>query len=167
MDPRPEEPWYRQGWPWFLILLPGSVVVASFVTLWIAISHPQSMVRDDYYREGLAVNRRVEQAEAAHARGLQARLSIDPSTAALSLLITPDDGLPQRLRLALLHPTDAALDTTVELVRDGPGRYAGRIATLPVGRRYLQLGEPEGGAPWLLRGTLDRGGEVELLPTAG
>jgi FixH len=34
------EPWYRQFWPWFLIALPGSVVIASFVTLYIASSEP-------------------------------------------------------------------------------------------------------------------------------
>ena len=30
-------PWYRHGWVWFIILLPSSVVIASFVTLFIAI----------------------------------------------------------------------------------------------------------------------------------
>ena len=29
-------PWYRQGWPWFLILLPATVVVACFITLYLA-----------------------------------------------------------------------------------------------------------------------------------
>lgn len=30
-------PWYRQFWPWFLILLPATSVVFSFVTLYIAL----------------------------------------------------------------------------------------------------------------------------------
>ena len=29
-------PWYRQFWPWFLIVLPGSVVVAALTTVYIA-----------------------------------------------------------------------------------------------------------------------------------
>jgi hypothetical protein len=40
-------PWYRQFWPWFIIALPASVVIASFFTLWLAISHPDQLVVDD------------------------------------------------------------------------------------------------------------------------
>ena len=36
------KPWYRQFWPWFLIALPGSVVVASMVTIWLAASTSDS-----------------------------------------------------------------------------------------------------------------------------
>jgi len=44
-------PWYKQFWPWFIIALPASVVVASFVTLWLAISNPDHLVvNDDEYR---------------------------------------------------------------------------------------------------------------------
>jgi hypothetical protein len=40
-------PWYRQFWPWFIIALPATVVVASFFTLWIAISNPDHLVVSD------------------------------------------------------------------------------------------------------------------------
>ena len=43
----PVTPWYRQFWPWFIIALPASAVVASFITLWIAISNPDQVVVDD------------------------------------------------------------------------------------------------------------------------
>ena len=44
--------WYKQFWPWFIIALPASVVIASFVTLWIAISNPDHLVVDeDEYRQ--------------------------------------------------------------------------------------------------------------------
>ena len=42
-----EPPWYKQFWPWFIIALPASVVVASFFTLWLAISNPDQLVVDD------------------------------------------------------------------------------------------------------------------------
>jgi hypothetical protein len=45
-------PWYRQFWPWFIIALPASAVVASFFTLWLAISNPDHLVVDeDEYRQ--------------------------------------------------------------------------------------------------------------------
>jgi len=48
-DPVSDEflPWYKQFWPWFIIALPASVVVASFFTLWLAISNPDHLVVDD------------------------------------------------------------------------------------------------------------------------
>lgn len=51
--PTPDEilPWYKQFWPWFIIALPASVVVASFVTLWLALSNPDPLVvEDDEYQ---------------------------------------------------------------------------------------------------------------------
>jgi len=46
------EPWYKQFWPWFIIALPASVVIASFFTLWLAISNPDHLVvTDDEYIE--------------------------------------------------------------------------------------------------------------------
>lgn len=40
-------PWYRHGWVWLIILLPSSVVIASFVTLYIAITNaPEPAVEE-------------------------------------------------------------------------------------------------------------------------
>ncbi|MDX2417718.1 MAG: FixH family protein [Xanthomonadales bacterium] len=45
-------PWYRQFWPWFIIALPASAVIASFITLWLAISNPDHLVvTDNEYRQ--------------------------------------------------------------------------------------------------------------------
>ena len=45
-------PWYRQFWPWFIIALPVSAVIASFISLWLAVSNPdQLVVTDDEYRK--------------------------------------------------------------------------------------------------------------------
>lgn len=39
-----DKPWYKQFWPWFIIALPLSSVVASFTVLWLAISNPDHEV---------------------------------------------------------------------------------------------------------------------------
>ncbi len=45
-------PWYRQFWPWFIIALPASAVIASFVSLWLAVSNPDHLVvTDDEYQQ--------------------------------------------------------------------------------------------------------------------
>jgi hypothetical protein len=41
------QPWYRQFWPWFIIALPATAVIASFVTLWLALTHPDHLVIDE------------------------------------------------------------------------------------------------------------------------
>jgi hypothetical protein len=33
------KPWFKQFWPWFLIALPGSVVIASMFTISLAIEN--------------------------------------------------------------------------------------------------------------------------------
>ena len=40
-------PWFKQFWPWFIIALPASVVIASFYTLWLAVSNPDYLVVDE------------------------------------------------------------------------------------------------------------------------
>lgn len=35
-----EPPWYRQMWPWILIALPLSAVVACAITLWFVLQAP-------------------------------------------------------------------------------------------------------------------------------
>ena len=54
------EPWYRQFWPWFIIMLPASVVVAGLSTWYIAHRHADDLVVDEYYKSGLAINRQLE-----------------------------------------------------------------------------------------------------------
>jgi len=45
-------PWFRQFWPWFIIALPASAVIASFISLWLAVSNPdQLIVTEDEYRQ--------------------------------------------------------------------------------------------------------------------
>ena len=52
-------PWYRQFWPWFLIALPACVVIAAIATALIASRHADDLVADSYYKDGLAINRRL------------------------------------------------------------------------------------------------------------
>ena len=42
-----EPPWYRQFWPWFIIALPASAVIASLITFYLAVSRPDHLVVDD------------------------------------------------------------------------------------------------------------------------
>ena len=53
----PPPPWYRHAAPWLLMAGPAIVVVASFVTLWLAVASDDGLVSADYYQRGLNINR--------------------------------------------------------------------------------------------------------------
>ena len=59
--PDPFEPWYRQFWPWFIIALPAAGVLASFFTLWLAVSNPDYLVVDDEEYQRLNSGLKAEQ----------------------------------------------------------------------------------------------------------
>ena len=61
--PGQDLPWYRQFWPWFIIALPAAAVLASFFTLWLAISNPDYLVVDDEEYQRLNSGLKAEQTD--------------------------------------------------------------------------------------------------------
>uniref|UniRef100_UPI000D397D62 FixH family protein n=1 Tax=unclassified Variovorax TaxID=663243 RepID=UPI000D397D62 len=49
--------WWHYPLVWLVIGGPALVVVASIATFWLAWSRPDALVSEDYYREGLEINR--------------------------------------------------------------------------------------------------------------
>ncbi|MEM1112700.1 MAG: FixH family protein [Pseudomonadota bacterium] len=144
------QPWYQQFWPWFLIALPGSVVIAAFATLYIANRHSDDMVVADYYKEGLAINERIADVERAARLGISADLEFSPAivTARLTGKVTEPS-----LLLLLSHPMEADRDIEIRLARVGPGRYQGNLP-LALSHRWHWSLLHEGEAGWRLDGTL-------------
>ena len=139
-------PWYRQFWPWFLIALPATVVVAGFFTLYLAIKYSDDLVSDNYYRDGLAINQQLTQDLHATELALSARLDFnsgsDDAIEVLALELHSELKtfvMPSVLKLYLLHPTDAGEDQVVTLMAAGGGRYRGQLPVLPTQRVYLRL----------------------------
>lgn len=60
---REPQPWWRFGHVWLVIAGPVIVVIAGFVTLWLAISRPDPVMAEDYYRKGLEINQTLAQPE--------------------------------------------------------------------------------------------------------
>lgn len=71
------KPWYRHQWPWILMGLPFSVVVASFITYFIAIKGLDPVISKDYYKDGLAVNADLSLDQRAASLGLAAQVEFD------------------------------------------------------------------------------------------
>ena len=59
-------PWFRQRWPWLLIVPPLASVLAGFAMLIVAIASDDGLVTPHYYREGIEINRRLTREQAAN-----------------------------------------------------------------------------------------------------
>ncbi|QIB67512.1 FixH family protein [Kineobactrum salinum] len=143
-------PWFRQFWPWFLIVLPSVVVIASFYTLYLAILHSDDLVVDQYYKDGLAINRQLEQKQRAATLGITARFTITPQQATVELagpVASPT------LELALSHPMEADRDFGIVLQQVAPGIYSGVLDTPVRSRWHWQLRDPDD-PTWHLDGVL-------------
>ncbi len=117
------KPWYKQFWPWFLIVLPGSAVVASFASLYIALDNADTLVRDDWYQHGVTINDELEREDEAARRGIRAALALDPSGRTVTATFDgPDLGI-EALKLTLHHPTFAQRDIDLVLSSSGPNRF--------------------------------------------
>jgi len=145
------QPWYRQFWPWFLILLPASVVVAAVSTAFIANEHADDLVVDDYYTDGLAINRQLEKKERATALGISARLRFRGDRVDVA---TAGPVQEEQLELLLSHPMEADRDFTVTLARVSQGVYRG---TLPaaVAPHWLWILREQRDDGWRLDGTVE------------
>ena len=68
-------PWYRQIWPWLLMLMPATALFGGLATFYLAATTNNALVVDDYYREGKAINQQLARDTKATQLGLTATLT--------------------------------------------------------------------------------------------
>lgn len=144
------QPWYKERWPWFLMAGPAIVIVAGIITLWLAIASNDGLVTDDYYKQGLAVNQRLQRDHLAGSLGLHADVMRAGLNVRLLLGAESNAGLPQELTLKLAHPTRAGHDQLVKMALEGPGFYSGKLSAEVSGRWLVSIEDPAG--QWRLQG---------------
>lgn len=54
------EPWWKHGFVWMVIAGPAIVVVAGFVTLYLAMSRPNEIINDDSYQPSRQSDQSIE-----------------------------------------------------------------------------------------------------------
>lgn len=145
-------PWYRQFWPWFIISLPMTAVIASITTYFIAAHNPDGLVADDYYKQGLAINQTLDLERHAQSLGLTALLRVDADTHHISLTLDGQTDISSPMVLRMIHPTRPNLDRTLSLSRDDHGTWSAALDKTAAGRWQLQL-EPST-HEWRLSGRL-------------
>lgn len=142
--------WYRHRWPWLLISGPAIVVVAGFYTLFLALQSNDGLVAEDYYKQGLAIDRVIAREERAAVLGLSAALRYDANRDVVRVTLAPAPLAPAKLTLRVVHPTRAGSDQVVELSNTGGGVFEGPLAEPPMVARSLILEDAAGN--WRLAG---------------
>lgn len=173
-------PWYRQFWPWFLIVLLMSVVTACLFTVYLAFSNPLNMVKKDYYKEGLTINKNFKQLRQAKTLALSAdvrvirKLEKETNIFQVSLKSKVPIPLPNKIKLHFIHPLNTTKDQFFELqqVPSDAGYYTVPVldknidALLSIQRWYIEVSPSESPATWLLTEELQLKQPIQFLLSA-
>ncbi len=73
MEAQNTKPWWSFGHVWLIIAGPLLVVIASFITLYLALSRPDPVTDNDYYRKGIEINKTLDERRDSLAPAGQAR----------------------------------------------------------------------------------------------
>jgi hypothetical protein len=144
-------PWYRHFWPWFLISIPAAAVAGSILTFVLAGRNQDSLVTDDWYREGKTINRILARDRLARRLAISAELRIDERSGEVALELEGDSvGALETLYLELSHPTLASRDRQVLLRRrEGSSLFRGQLPPFLSGRWYATVTPPPGSSSGL------------------
>jgi len=131
------EPWYKQFWPWVLIGLPLTAVIAGVTTLFIAIENKPDMVVEDYYKKGKAINVDLTRLDNAFKLALKFRLTATDDRITLRQTF----GEPQKaaLRLRFIHRTMMIKDFEQLITADGNGVYTMPLTEPVEGKWTIQI----------------------------
>ncbi|MGV0998455.1 MAG: FixH family protein [Fluviibacter sp.] len=145
-------PWYRHRWPWILMAGPAIVIVAGFITAWLAIVSNDGVVEDNYYKVGLAVNQQLKEKQLAAELNLKADMSFLADKREIRVLLSgiPEEAFPQTLQLKLIHPTRKGEDQILTLQRHANAFVGVLAASVGTGRWNVVLEDPFAG--WRMDG---------------
>lgn len=177
---RQTKPWYRYGWPWFLISFPLVSVLLGIMMVTLALNTNNSLVVDDYYAEGKGINLRIERDRSASLLGLGAALSSTTEGLVLDLSrkmpALPEQLLaeatvmeaafywPTAMEMQWVHVTQAERDGEAVLQSIGGDRYLAAGVEMPASGIFRIHLQPIDNAPWRLVSELIELEDSQLLP---
>jgi len=118
------------------MLAPLAAVVMGVVMVVLATRSNDGLVADDYYKQGLAINRTLDRERNAAALHVSGVLEFNADRTRVRLLLRQDADMPAALLLTLVHPTRAGSDQRVTLIRAASNEFTGELST-PIPGRWL------------------------------
>jgi len=150
----PSKPWHKYPLVWMMVLIPFTAVIMGVVMIWLAIDTDDGLVADDYYKQGLEINRVIKRDKKAAELGLSAIIEFDNSTRIIRVQF--DKGslefFPKSLPLHLQHATREKSDITVLLDHGMANQYIGHVnQSISEGIWYFEISDKDGAdAGWKL-----------------
>ena len=116
-----EPVWYKQVWPWVLISIPFTAVLFGIFMITVVTLHPDDVVDDNYYKDGMAINQTLDMDRKALSLDVHARLlTFTP----VRLAFAVDGAKDSALVLKFSHITDERKDRTITLYPEAGDIYA-------------------------------------------
>lgn len=162
------KPWYRYPIVWLVFGIPAVSVVSGLWFVYTATTNPNDLVKDNYYKEGKAINQQFAEDEYAKALNLSAKVTVTDSE--LSVIFDGPDY--PFIAFDLFHFNDKDFDFAGALakvtVSDGTSRYVYRFDEPLKGLWYIQLKGKQDSHSWRLKGkiNLTSANTLTLLPAA-
>lgn len=148
---------------WAMIGIPAAAVLASFYTLYLAVSGSEPELPPQYVSEGSALDADFARAQRAIDAGITLRitwLQQQPPAIEAQYVSTSGVAAPVTLALRMTHSTLPALDQTLTLTRvAGTERYRTNLDALSAGAWLIEISA----ADWRLRGRIESTGGTVVL----
>lgn len=147
------KPWYRQFWPCFLLGILMMSICSGLTMAFLAINSADGLVKDDYYKDGLAINKVLVHDTLAQQLNVQAEININnEKDISVTLFHDKSFSVPPALTLDFIFPTRANRDQTITLQKTADGHYQGSSNQPIRGHWYLEL-KPDAQS-WRLTGEI-------------
>ena len=112
---------------------PMIVVVASIYTGYIAMRGADNVVAEDYYKQGLMINKDIQRDAQARQLNLSATVTLNQASGHLSMLLSGNRVLPDAVQISVAS-SGKKMNSVTEVVRRlsmkqvRPGQYEGDLS---------------------------------------
>jgi hypothetical protein len=126
--------WYKE--PWLLLVAGGPliVVVASIYTGFVAMRGADNVVAEDYYKQGLMINKDIQRDAQARQLDLSATITLNQASGHLRMFLSGNKLLPETVQISVASSGKKTSSVT-EVVRRLsmkqvlPGQYEGDLSS--------------------------------------
>ena len=132
---------------WMVLAIPAAAVVVGAVMLVLANVTWDGLVADDYYRQGMEINRSLARDAEAARLGLRASVAF-PAPGVVEVRLAGSDGAAaasagDRLHLHFARAARAGDDVRVPITREAAGTWRGILPEMAPGKWYVELGNEQ------------------------
>ncbi|MCX4030021.1 FixH family protein [Endozoicomonas sp. SM1973] len=133
-------PWYKEFWFWFVMAIPMLAIASGIAMITVSINGADTLVRDNYYKDGLAIRNDLSRDYKAKDLQLVATIKVDNLTGDITVKLAGNLAqFPTRLSLSLISPTIPDDDQSLLMQHIAKGHYVGQLKQQVKGKRYIQL----------------------------